>query len=106
MDGVSIEVFQALDDDAVKVLTRICQRIWTTGQWPENWKRSVYIPIPKKADNKIYGSYRAIVLISHPSKIPLKIIQQSLLLYLKREMPEVQAGFRKPRGTRDHIVNI
>ena len=103
---IPIQLFQALDDNTVRALTRICQRIWTTWQWSADWKRPVYIPIPKKADNKICDNYCTIALISRASKVMLKIIQQRFVPYLEREMPEVHAGFRKGRGTRDLIANI
>ena len=104
-DGIPVELFQILKDDAVKVLQSICQQIWKTQQWPQDWKRSVFIPIPKKGNAKEYSNYHTIVLISHTSKVMLKILQARLQQYLNRELPEVQAGFRKGRGTRDQIAN-
>ena len=104
-DGIPIELFQILKDDAVKVLHSICQHIWKT-QWPQGWKRSVFIPIPKKGNAKECSNYRTIALISHASKVMLKILQARLQQYVNRELPGVQAGFRKGRGTRDQIANI
>ena len=90
----------------MKVLHSICQQIWKTQQWPQDWKRSVFIPIPKKGNAKECSDYCPIVLISHASKVMLKILQARLQQYVNRELPDVQAGFRKGRGTRDQIVNI
>ena len=101
-----MELFQILKDDAVKVLHSICQQIWKTRQWPQDWKRSVFIPIPKKGNVKECSNYRTIALISHASKVMLKILQARLQHYVNRELPDVQAGFRKGRGTRDQIANI
>ena len=103
-DGISIELFQILKYDAVKVLHAICQQIWKTQQWPQDWKRSVFIPIPKKGNAKECSNYCTIALISHASKVMLKILQARL--QMNRELPDVQAGFRKGRGTRDQIANI
>ena len=100
------ELFQILKDDAVKVLHSICQQIWKTQQWPQDWKRSVFILIPKKANAKERSNYSTIALLSHTNKVMLKIIQARLQQYVNREHPDVQAGFRKGRGTRDHIANI
>ena len=105
-DGIPVELFQILKDDAVKMLHSICQQIWKTQQWPQGWKRSVFIPIPKKGNAKECSNYRTIVLISHASKVMLKILQARLQQYVNHELPVVQAGFRKGRGTRDQIVNI
>ena len=105
-DGIPVELFQILEDDAVKVLHSICQQIWKTQQWPQDWKRSVFIPIPKKGNAKECSNYRTIVLISHTSKVMLKILQARLQQYVNHELSDVQAGFRKGRGTRDQIVNI
>ena len=105
-DGVPFELFQILKDDAVKVLHSICQQIWKTQQWPQDWKRSVFIPIQKKSNAKDYSNYRPIVLISHTSKVMLKILQARLQQYMNHEIPDVQAGFRKGRGTRDQTANI
>jgi len=105
-DGIPVELFQILKDDAVKVLHSICQKIWKTQQWPQDWKRSVFIPIPKKGNPKECWNYRTIVLISHTSKVMLKIIQARLQQYGNCELTDVQAGFRKDRGIRDQIANI
>ena len=106
VDGIPVELFQILKDDAVKVLHSICPQIWKTQQWPQNWKRSVFIQIPKKGNAKEFSNYCTIALISHASKVMLKILQASLQQYMNRELPDVQAGFRKGRGTRDQIANI
>ena len=100
------ELFQAPKDDAVKVLHSICQQIWKTQQWPHDWKRSVFTPIPKKGNAKQCSNYGTIALISHISKVMLKILQVRLQQYVNRELPDVQAGFRKGRGIRDQIANI
>ena len=104
--GISVELFQILKDDAVKVLHSICQQIWKTQQCPQDWKKSVFIPILKKGNAKECSNYRTIALISHTSKVVLKILQARLQQYVNRELPDVQAGFRKGRGTRDQIANI
>ena len=105
-DRIPVELFQILKDDAVKVLHSICQQIWKTRQWPQDWKRSVLIPIPKKSSAEECSSYCTIVLISHASKVILKILQATFQQYMNHELPDVQAGFRKGRGTRDQIANI
>ena len=105
-DGIAVELFQILEDDAVKVLHSICQQIWKTQQWPQDWKRSVFIPIPKKGNAKECSNYRTISLISHASNGMLKIFQATLQQYVNCEIPVVQFGFRKGRGTRDQIDNI
>ena len=105
-DGIPVKLFQILKDDAVKVLHSICQQIWKTQQWPQDWKRSVFIPIPKTGNPKECSDYLTIVLISHASKVMLKILQARLQQYVNCELPDVQAGFRKGRGTRDQIANI
>ena len=105
-DGIPVELFKILEDDAVKVLHSICQQIWKTQQWPQDWERSVFIPIPKKGNAKEGSNYPTIALISHASKVTLKITQARLQQYVNQELPDVQAGFRKGRGTRDHIANI
>ena len=105
-DGIPVELFQILKDDAVKVLHSICQQIWKTQQWPPDWKRSVFIPIPKKGNAKECSNYHTIVLISHTSKAVLKILQARLQQYVNCELPDVQAGFRKGRETRDQIASI
>ena len=94
-DGISIELFEILKDDAVKVLQSICQQIWKTQQWPQNWKRSVFTPILKKGNAKECSNYRTTTLISHTSKVMLKILQARLQQYMNQELPDVQAGFRK-----------
>ena len=101
-----VELFQILKDDAVKVLHSICQQIWKTQQWPQDLKRSVFNPIPKKGNAKECSNYHKIALISHASKVMLKILQARLQQYVKWELPNVQAGFSKGRGTRDQIANI
>ena len=98
-DGIPVELFQILKDDAVKVLHSICQQIWKAQQWPQDWKRSAFIPILKKGNAKEYSNYRTIALISHASKVMLKILQTRLQQYVNHELPDVQAGFRKGRGT-------
>ena len=105
-DGIPIELFQILKDDAVKVLHSICQEILKTPQWPQDWKRSVFTPIPKKGNTKECSNYCTIALISHTSKVMLKILQAGPQQYVNRELPDVQAGFRKGRGTRGQIANI
>ena len=105
-DEIPVEQFQILKDDAVKVMHLICQPIWKTQQWPQDWKRSVFIPIPKKGNAKECLNYRTIALISHASKVMLKILQVMLQQYVNHELPDVQAGLRKGRGTRDQIANI
>ena len=105
-DGIPVELFQMLKDDAVKVLHSICQQIWKTQQWPQDWKRSVFTPIPKKGNAKEHSNYCTIALISHTSKVMLKTLQARLQQYMSRELPDVQAGFRTGRGTRDQIANI
>ena len=105
-DGIAVGLFWILKDDAVKVLHSICQRIWKTQQWPWGWKRSVFIPIPKKGNANECSNYCTIALISHARKVMLKILQARLQQYMNHELPDVQAGFRKGRGTRDHIANI
>ena len=105
-DGIPLELFQILEDDAVKVLHSICQQIWKTQQWPPDWKRSVFLSIPKKGNAKECSNYQTIALISHTTKVMLKILQARLQQYVTCELPDVQAGFRKGRGTRDQIANI
>ena len=105
-DGIPVELFHILKDDAVKVLHSICQQIWNTQQWPRDWKMSVFIPIPKKGKAKEGSNYCTIALISHVSKVMLKILHARLQQYVKGELLDVQAGFRKGRGTRDQIANI
>ena len=105
-DGIPVELFQILKDDAVKVLHSIWQQIWKTQQWPQDWRRSVFIPIPKKGNAKECSNYRTIALTSHASNVMLKILQARLQQYVNCELPDVQAGFIKGRGTRDLIANI
>ena len=105
-DGIPVELFQILKDDALKVLHSICQQIWKTQQWPQNWKTSVFIPITKKGNAKECSNYSTIVLILHASKVMLKILQARLQQYINHELPDVQAGFRKCRGIRDQVANI
>ena len=105
-DGIPVELSQILKDDAVKVLHSICQHMWKTQQWPQNWKRSVFIPISKKGNAKECSNFCTIALISHTSKVMLKILQARLQQYVNHELPDVQAGFRKGRETRDQIANI
>ena len=105
-DGIPVELFQILKDDAVKVLHSICQQIWKTQQWPQGWKRSVFTPIPKKGNDKEYSNYCTIALISHGSKVMLKILQPRLQQYVNCEISDVQACFRKGRETRVQVANI
>ena len=105
-DGIPVDLFQILKDNAIKVLHFICQEILKTQKWPQDWKRSAFIPIPKKGNAKECSNYCTIALISHASKVMLKILQARLQQYVNCELPDVQAGFRKGRGTRDQIVNI
>ena len=105
-DGIPVELFQILKDDAVKVLHSICQQVWKTQQRPQDWKRSVFIPALKKGNAKGCSNYHTIALISHASKVMLKILQARFQQHVNRELPDVQAGFREDRGTRDQIANI
>ena len=104
-DGIPGELFQILKDDAVKVLHSICQQIWKTQQWPQDWKRSLFIPIPKKGNANKCSNYHTIALISQASKVMLKILQARLQQYMNHELPDIQTGFRKGRGTRDQIAS-
>ena len=104
-DGIPIKLFQILKDDAVEVLHSICQQIWKTQQWPQDWKKSVSIPIPKKGNAKDYSNYRTIALISHASKVMLKILQARLQQYVNRELPDVQGGLRKGRSNCQHPLD-
>ena len=104
-DRISVELFQILKDNTVKMMHLICQQIWKTQQWPQDWKKSVFIPIPKKGNAKECSSYRTFALISHAG-VMLKILQARLQQYVNHELPDAQAGFRKGRGTRDQIANI
>ena len=105
-DRIPVELFQILKDGTVKVLHPICKQIWKTQQWPQDWKRSVFIPIPKKGNAKECSNYCTIAFIAHTSKAVLKILQSRLQQYVNHELPDVQDGFRKGRGTRDQIANI
>ena len=105
-DGIPVKLFQILKDDAVKVLHSVCQQIWKTQQWPQDRKRSVFIPISKEGNAKECSNYRTIAFISHASKVMLKILQAKLQQNVNHEFPDVQAGFRKGRGTTDQIANI
>ena len=105
-DGIPAELFQILKVEAVKMLHSICQQIWKTQQWPQDWKRSVFIPIPKNSNANECSNYCAIMLISHTSKVMLKVLEARLQQYVNQELPNVQTGIRKGRGTRDQIANI
>ena len=105
-DGIPVKLFQTLKDDAVKVLHSICQQIWKTQQWPQDWKRSAFIPVPKRGNPKECSNYHTIALISHASKVMLKILPARFQQYVNRKLPDVQAGFRTGRETRDQIANI
>ena len=105
-DGIPVELFQILKDVAVKVLHSVCQQIWKTQQWPQDWKRSVFIPIPRKGDAKEFSNYCSIALISHASKVMLKILQARLQKHVNCELADAQAVFRKGRGTRDQIAEF
>ena len=104
-DRIPTELFQILKDDAMKVLHSICQQIWKTQQWPQDWKMSVFIPIPKKGNAKECSNYYTIAFISHAKKVMFKILQARLQQYMNRELSDVQVGFRKGRRTRDQIAN-
>ena len=105
-DRIPAELFKILKDEPVKVLYSICQQIWKTQQWPQDLKRSIFLPIPKKGNAKVCSNYCTIAIISHTSKVMLKILQARLQQYVNQELPDAQAGFRKGRGTRDPIANI
>ena len=105
-DEIPAELFKSLNDDIIKVLHSLCQQIWKTQQWPQDWKRSTLIPIPKKGSTKEYANHQTVVLISHVSQIMLKILHARLQHYANQELPKIQAGFRKGRGIRDQIANI
>ena len=105
-DGIPAVLFQILKDDAVKVLHSICQQIWKTQQWPQDWKRSIFVPMPKKCNAEESLKYHISAFISHASKVMVKIFQARLQQYVNCELPDVEAGFRKGRGTTDQIVNI
>ena len=104
-DRTLAKLLQILEDDVVKVLYAICQKIWKTQRWPQDWKRSVSVPIPKKGNAKESSNYHAITLMSHASKVMLKILQARLQKYVNWEIPDVQTGFRKDRGTRDQLTD-
>ena len=105
-DGIPAELFQILKDDAIKVLHSVCQQIWKAQQWSQDWKRSILIPVPRKGSTKECANHWTIALISHASKVMLKILPARHQHYVNQELPDVQAGFRKGRGTRDQIANI
>ena len=105
-DGIPVELFQILKDDAVKVLHSMCQQIWKTQQWPQEWKWSVFTPVPKKGNAKECPDCFTIALISHAIKVLIKILQARFQQYVNRELKYIQAGFRKVRRTRDQIANI
>ena len=105
-DGIPAELFQILKDAPVKMLHSICQQVWKTQQWPQDWKMSVFIPISRKGNAKKCSDYHTIALISHANKVILKILEDRLQQYVNCEPPDVQPGFRKGRGTRDSIANI
>ena len=105
-DGIPIELFQILKDDAVKVLHSICHQIWKPHQWPQNWKRSVFIPTPKKGNAKECSNYCTVALFSHASKVMLKLLQDRLQQHVNHEITDVQAGFRKDKWTTDQTGNI
>ena len=105
-DGIPAELFKILKDDAIEVLHSICQQIWKTQQWPQDWKRSIFIPMPNKDSTKECSSYQTIALLSHASKVMLKILQARFQHYVNQELPDVQAGFIKGRGTRDQSATI
>ena len=105
-DRIPAELFQILKGNAMTVLHSICQQIWKTQQWPQDWKRSVFIPVPKKGNAKECSNYWTIAFIPHASKVMLKVLQATLQQHVNCELPDVQAGFRKGRGTRDQIANI
>ena len=104
-DGIPVELFQFLKDDAVKVQHSICQQIWKTQQWPQDWKRSVFIPIPKKGNAKECSNYCTIALISHACKVMFNIVQAKLQQYVNCELPDVQAEFRKLRSNCQHLLD-
>ena len=105
-DGIPVELFQILKDDTVKVLHSICQQIGKTQKWLQDWKKSIFIPVPMKGNAKECSNYHTIALISHANKMMLKILQARLQQYMNRELPDIQDGYRKGRGNRDQIANI
>jgi len=104
--GTPVELFKTLKDDAIKVLHSLCQEIWRTQKWPQDWKRSILIPIPKKGSTKECANHWTVALITHTSKVMLKILRARLQQYANQELPDVQAELRKGKGTRDHVANI
>ena len=106
INRIPVELIKTLKDDAIEVLHLICQEIWKTQEWPQDWKRSILIPIPKKGSTKECSNYQTVALISHASKVVLKILHARLQHYANLELPDVQTGFRKGRGIRDQIANI
>ena len=105
-DRIPAELFKILNDNAVKVLHSVCQQMWKTQQWPQDWKRSVFIPVPKKGNAKECSNYCTIALISHAGKVMLKILEARFQQYMNCELPGVKDGFRNGRGTRDQIANF
>ena len=105
-DGIPVELYQILKEDVLKVLHSVCQQSWKIQQWPQDWKKSVFIPIPKKGNANECSNYRIIALISHTDKVMLKILQTRLQRYVNFELPDVQAGFRKGRGSKDQIAKV
>ena len=105
-DEIPVELFQILEDNAVKLLHSICQQIWKTQQWPQYWQKSIFIPISNKGNAKECSNYCTITLILHGGKVMLKILPARLQQYMNREIPDVQAGFRKGKGTKDQIAHI
>ena len=105
-NGIPVELFKTLKDDVIQVLHSICQQIWKAQQWPQDWKRSILITIPKKGTSNEYTNHWTIALISHASKVMLKIVHDRLQHYVNQEIPDIQAGFIKGRGTKDQTVNI
>ena len=106
IDELPIELIKAASEAAIRALTALCQQIWKSNLWPQEWRRSLFLPLPKKGDIRLCSNYRTVALIPHGSKILLRIIQGRLATYIEREISEEQAGFRKGRGTRDQIANI
>ena len=105
-DVIPVDLLKTLKDDAIKVLHSICQQIWKTQQWPQDWKRSILIPIPKKVSTKECSNHQTVALISHASKVMLKILHPRVQHYMNQELPDVHTGLRKEGGTRDQIANI
>ena len=105
-DEIPAELFRSLKDDAIKVLHSLCQQTWKPQQWPQDWKRSLLLPVPTKGSTRECANHRTVVLISHAGKVMLKILPARLQHYVNRELPDVRAGFRKGRGTRDQTANL